>query len=168
MKLNLCCGGNRLDGWSNHDMDMDISKALPVANHSCTHVLIEHGLEHVTPQLAYMCLEEIHRVLKPGGVARVCIPDIARIWRLASVEYIKVAKCRTNSDCVRAAVFNHGHAGAWTAELLETVMQAIGFTTERCSYGESPHVELVGVDGHGKVVGENIARIETSIIEGTK
>lgn len=168
MKLNLCCGGNILEGWQNEDLSMDITKPLPLENRSCSHVLIEHGLEHVTPQQAWNCLSSVYQALKPSGVVRVCVPDISRIWKLADAKYMGAAQCKTFNDCVRAAIFNHGHQGAWTAELLETVMQAIGFKTERCSYGESKHIELAGVDGHGKVVGDDIARIETSVIEGTK
>lgn len=168
MKLNLCCGGNIIDGWQNEDISMNITCPLPVASSSRTHVLIEHGLEHVTPQQAWNCLAEIHRVLKPGGIVRVCVPDIARIWKLANENYMRAAGCVLKSECVRAAIFNHGHAGAWTVELLEVVMQSIGFTTERCDYGQSRHVELHGVDGHGKVVGDEVARIETSVVEGTK
>jgi predicted SAM-dependent methyltransferase len=168
MKLNLCCGGNLPVGWRNCDLDMDISKSLPIASNVCTHVLLEHGLEHISPRLAYMCLEEIHRVLMPGGVARVCVPDIARIWKLANAKYMEVARCHSKAQCVRAAVFNHGHQGIWTVELLEAVMQSIGFATERCNYGESNHAELSGIDGHGRVVGDDNARIETSVVEGTK
>lgn len=168
MKLNLCCGGNILEGWRNRDMDCDIRRPLMDGDETFNFVLIEHGLEHVTPQQAWNCLEEIHRVLKPGGVVRVCIPDITRIYRLCDARYMDAAMVVTRGAAVWACVFNHGHQGAWTVELLETVMQAIGFKTERCNYGESIHAELSGVDGHGKVVGDDIARIETSVVEGTK
>lgn len=168
MKLNFGCGSNHLEGWKNMDIDVRIDRPLPFTNASASFILAEHVTEHVSPQEAWNFLSECHRVLQPGGIVRVCVPDIARIWKLANENYRRAAMAQTNADCVYAAIFKHGHQGAYTAELLEVVMQSIGFATERCSYGESRHVELHGVDGHGKVVSDEVARIETSVVEGTK
>jgi len=39
-KLNLGCGGNILDGWENHDMDLDITKPLPYDGNSIDFIFI--------------------------------------------------------------------------------------------------------------------------------
>jgi SAM-dependent methyltransferase len=38
-----------------------------------------HVLEHLHPDVAEACLREVHRVLAPGGIVRVSVPDLDRI-----------------------------------------------------------------------------------------
>lgn len=169
MKLNFGCGGNSLEGWSNHDSEVDIRKRLPFPDESADFILAEHVVEHVTPQQAWNFFKECHRILKPGGVIRIAVPDICRIARLMTNEYREAVKAGGHGDNpIRAAIFEHGHQGAWNQELLVTFLEGVGFKVERCSLGASSHPELCMVEGHGKVVGEHIASIETSVAEGIK
>ena len=38
-----------------------------------------HVLEHLTPGEAETALRELHRVLRPGGVVRIAVPDLDRV-----------------------------------------------------------------------------------------
>lgn len=172
-KLNLGCGGNSLPGWENHDAEMDLRKRLPFPDGSMDFIFAEHVVEHVTIKEAWCFFSDCHRILKPGGVVRIAVPDIARIWRFHTPEYGVAVKAGGHGngsarDSVKAAIFEHGHQAAWTQDLLEAVLYAVGFHVTRCSYGQSNHTELEGIEGHGKVVGQNVSRVETSIAEGTK
>lgn len=173
MRLNLCCGENRLPGWINHDMDCDIRKPLPYPDHSALCVFVEHGLEHVSHQQAWNLIEECHRILLPGGVLRIAIPDLSRMNKHMTQEYADAVKKGGHGDgtfksALKACVFEHGHQAAWNATLLSTFMSAIGLKPLLCRFGESKHEALKGIEGHGRVVGTEIARLETSIVEGTK
>jgi SAM-dependent methyltransferase len=42
-------------------------------------VLATHVLEHLHPDVAERCLREAHRVLQPGGILRVAVPDLDRM-----------------------------------------------------------------------------------------
>lgn len=55
---------------------------LPFADASFDLVTIKHALEHVTEPLK--ALAEIHRVLRPGGVALVVVPDAA-YWKISVI-----------------------------------------------------------------------------------
>ncbi len=150
-------------------MIVDISKPLPYPDGCASHCFSEHTIEHISHQQAWNFLTEIHRILQPKGVVRICIPDITRMWSEITPEYRKVAsKEGTSQAAIRAAVFDHGHSAAWNKELLATFLQAIGFQTIYENYGESTDPVLRGIDGHGKVCGEAIARTETSVVEGVK
>lgn len=154
-------------------MDCRIDRPLPFHADSTDFVLCEHGTEHISGREAYAFFIELHRILKPGGVARIVVPDVTRIWRLAGGEYCQAVKNGGHGDgskssCVKAAIFEHGHQSIWSVELLETILAATGFTTVRADYGESTHLELVGVEGHGKVCGEANAKLESAIVEATK
>jgi predicted SAM-dependent methyltransferase len=168
-KLNFGCGGNRLEGWENFDIDVDISKPLPFPDECARFILAEHCVEHVSHQDAWMFFKECHRILQPGGVLRVAIPDVCRMERSMTPEYSKAVRDGGHgSNPIRAAVFEHGHRAAWDQALLGTFLCAIGFKATAVKVGESEHGELRGVEGHWKVVGESIARVETSVVEGTK
>jgi hypothetical protein len=73
---------------------------------------------------------------------------------------------------VRAGMHNilffHGHKMAWTDSLLEASLFYAGFgNLTRCEPGQSTHADLVGVEGHGKVIGDKMNWIESSVWEGT-
>ena len=81
MKLHLGCGKVFLDGWENHDSDVDICKPLPFVNDSVDFIFTEHVIEHITPSDGWRFFVECKRVLRVGGVIRTAFPDAARILR---------------------------------------------------------------------------------------
>lgn len=173
-KVNFGCGGNILEGWINHDIEVDISKPLPYPHSTVSVILAEHVVEHVNIQEAWNFFEECFRILKPGGVARIGVPDIERIWFNWTPAYGQAVKAGGHGDetlkaSIRAAIFEHGHKTAWTQALLRVVLTSIGFnpvTIRRPGCSEIPPLE--NVEGHWKVVGKDIAGIETSICEAFK
>lgn len=168
MKINFGCGSNLLEGWINKDAECDIRKPLPFADGVADRILAEHVVEHVTHQEAWSFFVECKRVLKRGGVLRVAIPDITRMQKKMTDEYRNAVKAGGHGDNpIRAAVFEHGHQAAWNQELLMTFLTAIGFKAEKVEMGKSSNSDLVGVEGHGKVVGQSVASVETSCVEAT-
>lgn len=169
IKLNCGCGSNHLPGWSNHDADMDLRKSLPFKDGTVSHVLAEHVCEHLTGPEVWRFFEEAKRILVPGGRLRVAIPDVERIARHCTPAYAAAVKKGGHGDNpVKAAVTCHGHLTIWTRDLLALVLEEVGFEVMLCEYGQSEDPALVGVEGHGKVVGDEIARVETGIVEGIK
>jgi SAM-dependent methyltransferase len=55
---------------------IDVKKRFPFADNEIDNVFSSHMLKHLHPQDAERCLRETHRVLKPGGVARIVVPDL--------------------------------------------------------------------------------------------
>ena len=55
-------------------------EALPLADQSLDIVTLKHTLEHV--QRPLVALSEVRRVLKPGGVALIVVPDAA-YWKIS-------------------------------------------------------------------------------------
>jgi predicted SAM-dependent methyltransferase len=83
--LNLGCGpcGLASDDWLNVDGSRmpsvdrthDLTRPFPFPDARFEGVYSEHFFEHLTPGEAARFLGECHRVLRPGGVLRLSVPD---------------------------------------------------------------------------------------------
>lgn len=81
-KINLGSGIAKKEGFINvdkydetADLQMDIKK-LEFEDNSITEVYTSHTLEHEGKRSTIPILEEIHRVLIPGGLATIEVPDL--------------------------------------------------------------------------------------------
>jgi len=100
--LNLGCGATFHKDWTNIDFVSvsDEVKAhnlfygIPSKDLSFDVVYHSHVLEHFPKSKAAGFIEECYRVLKPGGIIRIAIPDLERIIRT----YIKyLEECLKNT-----------------------------------------------------------------------
>jgi predicted SAM-dependent methyltransferase len=89
-RLNLGCGSQVHPDWTNVDImprypgviNHDLNKRLPFADASFEVVYHSHVLEHLTKEQGKAFVAECYRVLKPGGILRVVVPDLEMIARL--------------------------------------------------------------------------------------
>lgn len=89
-RLNLGCGRTYHPEWCNLDLESDdpavirhdVTQGLPFADGQFDVVYHSHILEHLKPEDGVAMLGECLRVLKPGGVLRIVVPDLERIARL--------------------------------------------------------------------------------------
>ncbi len=87
--LNLGCGRRRHPAFTNVDFDSDdpavmvcdLRKGIPFPDNHFGAVYHSHVLEHFSKSDAPKFLSECFRVMKPGGVLRVVVPDLERIVR---------------------------------------------------------------------------------------
>lgn len=94
--LNLGCGTRRHPAWTNVDLvpagpdviPCDLRRPLPFPAGSFQAVYAAHVLEHLVPVEAARLLAEVSRLLAPGGLVRIVVPDLEGIARayLASLE----------------------------------------------------------------------------------
>jgi predicted SAM-dependent methyltransferase len=62
-----------------------LDRRFPWADDSADVIYMGGTLEHFIPQQGEHVLRECYRVLKPGGILRINVPDNARFWR----QYLK-------------------------------------------------------------------------------
>lgn len=87
--LNLGCGEHRHPAWTNIDLvpagsdviPCDLRQPLPFSHGTFTAAYSAHVLEHLAPLDARRLVAEMHRVLAPGGIVRVVVPDLEGIVR---------------------------------------------------------------------------------------
>ena len=73
----------------------NLAKGIPFADGSVDVVYHSHLLEHLERKTAYVFLKEVKRVLKPGGIHRIAVPDL----EMACREYLEhVNKCTQNPE----------------------------------------------------------------------
>jgi len=168
LRLNLGCGSHKLQDWGNYDTEVDLREPLPWLDNSVDFVLLEHVLEHLTTPKGVQLLRQVHRMLKPGGVVRIAIPDFDVVLGLGPedmlryLEFLRSAgqQVHTADDALNLLLTGWEHQSAWSARLLTSTLQANGFQVRPCIHGQSLHPELRGVDGH--------SAFETSVLEATK
>lgn len=92
-KENYICGDLFTDGYSypKHVENMNIL-AIPFANNEFNLVICNHVLEHVEED--YIALQEIKRVLKPGGIAILQVPISANTYKTFEDPQIKNPELR--------------------------------------------------------------------------
>ncbi|HUC31461.1 MAG TPA: methyltransferase domain-containing protein [Candidatus Paceibacterota bacterium] len=89
MKLvNIGCGHHYHSDWINLDLYRskfvtyhDIKNKLPFPANDVDVVYDSHLLEHITKKEAKRFIDDCYRILKPGGIMRVAIPDMEMICR---------------------------------------------------------------------------------------
>ena len=89
MRANLGCGSQICPDWINIDLVRtgpgvvahDLSTGIPLPDASCEVVYHSHVLEHLRRSDAQFFMRECFRVLKPGGILRVAVPDLEQICR---------------------------------------------------------------------------------------
>ncbi|MBW4460011.1 MAG: glycosyltransferase [Nodosilinea sp. WJT8-NPBG4] len=100
--LNLGCGNYFHPDWVNVDSQAaqanvivhDIRTTLPFSNEAFDAVYHSHVLEHLPRSEAKSFLQECLRVLRPGGVLRVVVPDLEQIAR----EYLQTLEEAQNGS----------------------------------------------------------------------
>jgi len=86
--LNIGCGTVFHPAWVNIDLGVDsevishdVANGLPFPDNMYDVVYHSHLLEHMPVEDALPFMKECFRVLKPGGVIRVLVPDLEQIAR---------------------------------------------------------------------------------------
>jgi predicted SAM-dependent methyltransferase len=166
LRVNVGCGRTGRAGWVNLDAVpaegvncvYDARKSLPFEDGAVRAIFCEHFLEHIdyAEEVPYF-LSECLRVLEPGGVLRVVVPDAGRYlqgyaqggWNaIAAIRPLDAERrdpwpgdrYHTPLEVVNA-VFRQGgeHRYAYDAETLVFVLEFFGFErVVQRAYGESP------------------------------
>jgi predicted SAM-dependent methyltransferase len=186
--VNIGAGAHGQDGWINIDAYhaknihcvFDVRKRLPFADHAVKGIFCEHFLEHLdyTEEVPYF-LSECHRVLRPGGVLRIIVPDAERyLAAYARGGWEELTRMRPLDEKLQDHWFHHtyntrmelinvvfrqgyDHRFAYDYETLEFVLRRYGFReVQQQSYRRSNMPELC--------IDQEVRASESLYVEGVK
>jgi SAM-dependent methyltransferase len=124
----------------------DAAYGLPFADNTADFIYSSHFLEHLFKDEAQRVLRESLRALKPGGIVRICVPDLAHAVALyASGD--KRAMLENYFFVEDRASFLARHKYMYDFELLAAELTAAGFVdVQRCAYQAGRTPDLVHLD----------------------
>jgi SAM-dependent methyltransferase len=163
----------------------DIVKGLPVTDGSAEGVYASHVLEHLSLADFWAALDNTFRLLKPGGIFRLVIPDLeiraqkyleklnagdaeANIWFMRTTNLGLEHRKRGVEAWARGVFGNSAHLWMWDERSMTAALEKVGFTgVRRCSFGDSQDEAFRLVEDAGRFFDDN-AGLEECAMEAIK
>lgn len=124
---------------------LKVTKTFPFANCTFDHVFCSHLLEHLHPDDSGFCIKEVYRVLKPGGIFRIAVPDLDKI--VADYD-----PCRPEEFCesifqAREKRDKNRHHWHYNEMSLSNILHEAGFNEVcRCKFGQGGCADVDMID----------------------
>jgi predicted SAM-dependent methyltransferase len=158
LKVHLGCGPDIRPGWVNIDMALrpphdfdpaahagtllvsyDLRQGLPLDGQSCALIYSSHFFEHLEYRNGAALLRDCYRVLKPGGVLRLCMPNYRACFEaylqhdcdfFRLVDYgLAEPETRTLGDYMTYSLYQFGeHKCFYDEERFQVILSKIGFS----------------------------------------
>jgi|GEM_PF-1312777 len=148
--LHMGCGKHYLPKFVNIDGNfqrsvdyfIDARAGLPLPDATMQFVYSCHMLEHVLVEDALKILGEIKRVLKPGGYARLTLPDFRFVFKiLEGLDYQFPRPFQSREGQAMNFLFCDGqHKFGYSAEILRELAQQVGFSRIEDAGVTDPHL----------------------------
>jgi SAM-dependent methyltransferase len=203
VKLNLGCGGQVVEGWTNVDYALgarlattpllgqtvrrlklfqlewnpkihihDLTKPLPWEDDSVDSCYTSHTVEHLSRDEGSRLVREAFRVLKPGGVLRVVVPDLRAIvdrylsGGLAADHFVEdlgvlYGPAKQGLARLLAPVVEFPHKCMYDSATMRRVLQSAGFVARCRPPFESDIVDIRSIEISDRTV-------DAVIVEGNK
>jgi SAM-dependent methyltransferase len=162
-RLNWGCGFHTMPGWINSDqkqgpgidLTCDIAQGLPLETDSIDCVVSVHALPEVPYDRIVPVLRELRRVLKPGGILRLCLPDLlkgVRAFERGDRDYFLVPDQDARSlgaKLVTQLIWYGFSRSIFTADFIEEMLLKAGFSrVVHCAYRRTsgPDPRIVDLD----------------------
>jgi predicted SAM-dependent methyltransferase len=138
IKLHLGCGKRKLPGWvgvdSRNDVGADVVADVRYLDHwasgEVAAIYACHVLEHIPRPHVLPTLRDWHRVLKPGGVLLVSVPDFEQMACLYVNQGISLWRL-IGPLCGRQDYPENTHYSVYDYEYLAWMLAEAGFHTIR-------------------------------------
>ncbi|HEV8296496.1 MAG TPA: methyltransferase domain-containing protein [Acidimicrobiales bacterium] len=175
-RLNWGCGDHPEPGWVNSDLkdapgieiSCDIRHGLPVDDATFDYVVSIHALPMIPYPHLVPVLQELRRVLRPGGVLRLGLPDVdraIRAYQAADRSYFLVPdddEASLGGKLIVQLLWYGWSVTLFTEDFALDLLRRAGFRDVRaCNYRctASEHADIVALDNRER---------ESLFVEGTR
>jgi predicted SAM-dependent methyltransferase len=169
--INVGCGSQGKSGWINLDYRayegvtcvFNCAEGLPFENNSVRGIFTEHFFEHLDYETeASVFLSDSFRVLQPGRVIRIIVPDAEKLiraycspnWEELSIvrpltpermDFHLGCHYNTKMELINMIFRQHGeHKFAYDYETLKFCLEKVGFTrVMKMRFGQGCMAELI-------------------------
>jgi SAM-dependent methyltransferase len=163
----------------------DIVKGLPVADESAAGIYASHVLEHLPYADFWTALDHTFRMLKPGGIFRLVVPDLqaraerylrdvalnrpeANSWFMRATRLGREHRRRGLGALVREAFGGSTHLWMWDEKSLAAALHKTGFAgIRRCRIGDCEDAAFRQVEELGRFYDSHIG-VEECAMEAVK
>jgi SAM-dependent methyltransferase len=149
LQLHLGSGAVPKEGWVNIDLAGDpvdlawnLARGIPFSDGSADAIFHEHLFEHIPLQGGLSLMDECFRVLKPGGILRVGVPDAGELLRSYAGDgaYLDALHPGRPTRLLGAQelFYWHRHMTMYDEDTLALIFRGGGFPDpQRCDFGKS-------------------------------
>ncbi|MCP4709566.1 MAG: methyltransferase domain-containing protein [Planctomycetes bacterium] len=143
----------------------DIVKGLPVADNSCKAVYCSHVLEHLCLEDFRRALKNTYRILEPGSVFRLVVPDLAQMIKdyaedrsnQAAITFLKASGLvrEERKRGIKGLLFgwlgNSLHRWMWDYDSMAAELEEAGFVAiRRAEFGDGLDPMFKEVEDQGR------------------
>jgi predicted SAM-dependent methyltransferase len=139
--LNIGCGPYQPEGFCNVDYEwkpgllcFDATRGIPLPSSSLRGIFTEHCLEHLSYADCLAVLRDFRRMLKPGGVVRVVVPDgelyctlYMRAQAGETVRWPYAENGKVPIYYVNRIMHDHGHRFIYDFDAMKEALLSAGF-----------------------------------------
>jgi SAM-dependent methyltransferase len=152
-RLPFVQGLFRIPDWPRNVHRHDVLKGLPFEDGSVTYIYSSHTFEHFTYEQSLALTKECFRVLRPGGILRIVVPDLRRLVD----DYLADPAPMASHRFIGRLLLGHTwrdflHAGAHHSQMFDScslifMLRESGFdSAHECEFGESLIPNLAKVE----------------------
>ena len=152
VKINLGSFVDVIAGWENIDIlplrqhippeikfrQWDLRQGIPYSDNSVDLIRMSHLIEHLTLEEAHKLCAEMHRVLKPSGVARISTPDAKIVIRhyqnqdmsfFNQIQPPEFIQAPTEGEKLSRILFSgdYSHKAIYNFDMLKVFLEQAGF-----------------------------------------
>lgn len=140
---------------------VNVEHPLPLEDNCVDWVFAEHIIEHVSPLAAIRWLAEIRRILRPGGLARIVTPDLAKYvdgyrggtFFATHRHYLESAGVHGMPDrpafMINQIFYLWGHKWIYDVPELSHAATQAGFAADsitQCEFGQGQRADVAALD----------------------